>query len=79
MKLTRLATTSLPRLLRPQAIPSTTTFKRTMATNGHVNGVKQNGTRTNLVSFATRLKDGRALAQDVWSIFKCVFGAGSDL
>ncbi|KAF7790917.1 hypothetical protein EIP86_001875 [Pleurotus ostreatoroseus] len=42
-----------------------------MATNGHTNGVKsaQNGTRTNLVPFATRLKDGRALAQDVWSIF----------
>ena len=77
MKLTRLATTSLPRLLRPQTTSSATTLRRTMATNGYVNGVKQTGARTNLVSFATRLKDGRALAQDVWSIFKCASDAGS--
>ena len=38
-------------------------------TNG-VNGTQKD--RTNLIPFSSRLKEGRALAQDVWSIFKCV-------
>ncbi|KAI0091938.1 pyridoxal phosphate-dependent transferase [Irpex rosettiformis] len=37
-----------------------------MATNGANDAPK---TRTNLISRAQRLEDGRALAQDVWSIF----------
>lgn len=28
--------------------------------------------RSNLVKFSSRLRDGRALAEDVWSIYKCV-------
>ncbi|KAI0347378.1 PLP-dependent transferase [Trametopsis cervina] len=42
-----------------------------MATNGinGANGTAKNATRTNLVSQAQRLEDGRALAQDVWSIY----------
>lgn len=28
--------------------------------------------RSNLIPFSSRLFEGRALAQDVWSIFKCV-------
>lgn len=31
-----------------------------------------NAVRSNLIPFSSRLFDGRALAQDVWSIFKCV-------
>ena len=31
-----------------------------------------NGDRSNLIPFSSRLLEGRALAQDVWSIFKCV-------
>lgn len=31
-----------------------------------------NGDRSNLIPFSSRLSDGRALALDVWSIFKCV-------
>jgi kynurenine aminotransferase len=27
--------------------------------------------RSNLIPFSSRLREGRALAQDVWSIFKC--------
>lgn len=46
------------------------------ALNGQTNGdaSKQNGARSNLVSVASRLEKGRALAQDVWSIFKYVGG-----
>lgn len=40
-----------------------------MATNG-VNGAAQN--RVDMITRAKRLEDGRALAQDVWSIFKYV-------
>jgi kynurenine aminotransferase len=29
-----------------------------------------NGDRSNLISFSSRLRGGRALAQDVWSIYK---------
>ncbi|OCH90701.1 PLP-dependent transferase [Obba rivulosa] len=36
-------------------------------TNG-TNGIKKND-RSNLIPYASRLKDGRALAQDVWSIY----------
>lgn len=45
-----------------------------MSTNGHANGVANGAAkpRTDLVSIADRLEEGRALAQDVWSIFKCV-------
>ena len=28
--------------------------------------------RSNLIPFSSRLKEGKALAQDVWSIFACV-------
>lgn len=79
MKLTRLLA-GLPRLhptTRLRTIPLlhlNTPTQRLMATNVHTNGAasKQNGPRTNLIPSATRLKDGRALAQDVWSIYKCV-------
>jgi hypothetical protein len=40
-----------------------------MGLNGHTNG-KQNGTRTKLLPVASRLNEGRALNEDVWSIFK---------
>ena len=40
-------------------------------TNGQSH-VKKYKDRSNLVPFSSRLKDGRALAQDVWSIFKYV-------
>ncbi|KDQ64893.1 hypothetical protein JAAARDRAFT_28546 [Jaapia argillacea MUCL 33604] len=33
------------------------------------NGVSKHKDRSNLIPFSSRLKDGRALAQDVWSIF----------
>ncbi|CAL1701426.1 unnamed protein product [Somion occarium] len=36
-------------------------------TNGQVNGKQKD--RSNLIPFSSRLKEGRALAQDVWSIF----------
>ncbi len=83
MKLTRLASTRpASRLLTPQTISSLRTYhhsRRLMAVNGQANGAahKAGGVRTNLVPFANRLKEGRALAQDVWSIFKCVFFHGS--
>lgn len=38
-------------------------------TNG-LSHVKKPKDRLNLFPFASRLRDGRALAQDVWSIFK---------
>ncbi|THH02431.1 hypothetical protein EW026_g464 [Hermanssonia centrifuga] len=75
MKLTRLASTRpASRLLTPQTISSLRTYhhsRRLMAVNGQANGAahKAGGVRTNLVPFANRLKEGRALAQDVWSIF----------
>jgi hypothetical protein len=34
------------------------------------NGTKD---RSNLIQFSSRLKEGRALALDVWSIYKSVF------
>lgn len=43
------------------------------ALNGHAHGAdakQQNGARANLVPMAARLEEGRALAEDVWSIFK---------
>ena len=41
---------------------------------GALNGqTKENGAaRANLVGIADRLEEGRALAQDVWSVFKYV-------
>ena len=42
-----------------------------------INGTTPNGKdRSNLIPFSSRLREGRALAQDVWSIFKCVRGTG---
>lgn len=41
-------------------------------TNGSstaLNGLKKSNDRSNLVPFSSRLKEGRALAEDVWSIF----------
>ena len=40
-----------------------------MGLNGHA---KQNGAPANLVPVAARLEEGRALNEDVWSIFKYV-------
>ena len=37
------------------------------------NGSHSKQDRSNLIPFSSRLKEGRALAQDVWSIFKCVY------
>lgn len=34
------------------------------------NGVPKPQDRSNLVPFSSRLKEGRALAEDVWSIYK---------
>lgn len=40
---------------------------------GALNGqTKQDTARTSLVAVADRLEEGRALAQDVWSVFKYV-------
>ena len=36
------------------------------------NGVSQQKDRTALIPFSSRLVEGRALNEDVWSIFKCV-------
>ncbi len=38
------------------------------------NGTHAKKDRSNLIPFSSRLKEGRALAQDVWSIFKYVEG-----
>ena len=53
---------------------SSTTTTTMGVLNGQPNGAtsKQNGVRSNLVPIASRLEEGRALAQDVWSIFKYV-------
>jgi len=40
------------------------------ALNSFTNGKTQD--RSNLIPFSSRLREGRALAQDVWSIYKCV-------
>ena len=74
--------TTLPAPARPrffttttatQMAPSATDLQPAPA-NG-VNGTtgqKKHKDRSNLVPFSSRLRDGRALAQDVWSIFKYV-------
>ena len=56
---------------RRPAIPSRTIMG---SLNGHTNGAptKQNGAPTPLIPIASRLEEGRALAEDVWSIFKYV-------
>jgi len=46
------------------------TVLSSMATSTH-NGVVRKD-RDNLIPFSSRLKEGRALALDVWSIFRCV-------
>ncbi|KZT66004.1 PLP-dependent transferase [Daedalea quercina L-15889] len=53
--------------------PSATDILPTVSngTNGFAH-IKKYKDRSNLVPFASRLKDGRALAQDVWSIFNAV-------
>lgn len=44
-----------------------------MASTLHTNGTqKQGADRSNLISLSSRLKEGRALTQDVWSIFAAV-------
>ena len=65
-------TTKAKRATTLRTFSSTSTIMG--ALNGQSNGVdaKQNGARTNLVGIADRLEEGRALAQDVWSVFKCV-------
>ncbi|KAH6915312.1 PLP-dependent transferase [Coprinopsis sp. MPI-PUGE-AT-0042] len=40
-----------------------------MSNGLHTNGVQKPGDRSNLIPFSSRLREGRALAQDVWSIF----------
>lgn len=49
-----------------------------MATNGHTNGAEKSSIRSNLLPVADRLEEGRALAQDVWSIFKYVCAFASE-
>ena len=39
--------------------------------NGIEGAIQPTGHRKNLVPFSSRLKGGRALGQDVWSIYKC--------
>lgn len=53
----------LARILKPHS------YLSTMAA---VNGVSKPKDRSQLIPFSSRLKEGRALAQDVWSIYKCV-------
>ena len=48
------------------SVPRVHTFSRTLTTTMAVTD------RSQLIPFSSRLKEGRALAEDVWSIFKCV-------
>lgn len=58
---------------RPARLFSTNMGALNGTTNGTTNGAATSTKpRTNLVSVAQRLDEGRALAQDVWSIFKYV-------
>lgn len=59
-----------------QMAPSATDLQPTPVngingTNG-LSHVQKQKDRSNLIPFSSRLRDGRALAQDVWSIFKYV-------
>ncbi|EKM59390.1 uncharacterized protein PHACADRAFT_157746 [Phanerochaete carnosa HHB-10118-sp] len=80
MNLTRLPTSASRPVFKStiKAVSShrPTTVSRTImgALNGQKNVVvsKQNGARSGLIPVANRLGEGRALAQDVWSVFKCV-------
>lgn len=76
--LTLAARFSTKGLARPSTILTLSARPRLFTTNmGALNGTTNGAAaptkpRTNLVSVAQRLDDGRALAQDVWSIFKYV-------
>ncbi|KAF8974333.1 1-aminocyclopropane-1-carboxylate synthase 1 [Flammula alnicola] len=48
------------------------TSKISMATKANGHSIAPNPDRSNLVPFSSRLKEGRALALDVWSIFSAV-------
>jgi len=41
--------------------------------DARTNGSAAKADRSNLIPFSSRLKDGRALALDVWSIFRWFF------
>ncbi|KAF9569348.1 PLP-dependent transferase [Agrocybe pediades] len=43
-----------------------------MSTQSNAHSVATNSDRTNLIPFSSRLKEGRALALDVWTIFSAV-------
>ncbi len=49
-------------------LPKTLTHRSLSTTMAALNGKPVD--RTNLIPFSSRLKVGRALAEDVWSIFK---------
>ena len=61
--------------------PLTTLYSQMSQTQNGVTNGTQNGTHRKPVSipFSSRLIEGRALAQDVWSIFKYVFTSSSRL
>ncbi|KAI0939718.1 hypothetical protein AcV5_001042 [Taiwanofungus camphoratus] len=68
--LTRLS--ALTSALRPSfpSRPSTTTkMSPSAVAQVYTNGVTKHQDRSNLVPHSSRLKEGRALAEDVWSIF----------
>lgn len=67
--LSRLASFARPSL--PRSV--TRRFKiSTMPASIQPENRKKPQDRSNLITFSPRLKEGRALAQDVWSIYKCV-------
>lgn len=58
---------------RPPTLRTLSSTAPTTTNMGALNGqTKQDTARTNLVGVADRLEEGRALAQDVWSVFKYV-------
>ncbi|KAF7332130.1 Aminotran-1-2 domain-containing protein [Mycena kentingensis (nom. inval.)] len=64
------ATRRRPRQFGPfqwRALPSRHLLRRVAM--AAPNGVSSNGPRDSLVPFSSRLKEGRALAEDVWSIY----------
>ena len=67
----RSLTSLSPHILRlPRIHPARFLSQMAAPTNGAQNGTAKSSHASGPIPFSSRLKEGRALAQDVWSIFK---------